>query len=231
MARDAVLVRVPADLVRTRRFDICHALYDLTTQVTAVLHVASAGISLVQDGRLRSVTAMDETTASLERVQEDHQAGPCMEAFRTGEPLLVTSLDQVEAGWPAFVELARSLGFASTAGIPLRLEGVSFGALDLYHTSPRDWSGDDVQMARVLADVASGHVLTASELERQQRMTEQLQRALDSRVVIEQAKGMIAAERKISVDQAFEILRKHARSHNADLRSAAEAVINLGLRP
>lgn len=233
MAREDLLVGALSDFARTlvRHFDISDVLYDLTTRVTTVLEVASAGVSLVQDGRLRFVTALDETTASLERVQESEQAGPCVEAFRTGEPLLVSSIDRVEQRWPAFVAQARSVGFAAVAGIPMRLDGERLGALDVYHTSPREWSDDDVRVARVLADMASSYVVTASELERQQRTTEQLQRALDSRVIIEQAKGVIAAERKITIDQAFDVLRSHARSHNADLRTVAEAVINLGLRP
>lgn len=233
MAREDLLVGALSDFARTlvRHFDISDVLYDLTTRVTTVLEVASAGVSLVQDGRLRFVTALDETTASLERVQESEQAGPCVEAFRTGEPLLVSSIDRAEQRWPAFVAQARSVGFAAVAGIPMRLDGERLGALDVYHTSPREWSDDDVRVARVLADMASSYVVTASELERQQRTTEQLQRALDSRVIIEQAKGVIAAERKITIDQAFDVLRSHARSHNADLRTVAEAVINLGLRP
>lgn len=233
LARNDLLVRALSDFARAlvQRFDISDVLYDLTTRVTAVLEVASAGVSLGQGGRQRFVTALDERTASLERVQEDNQAGPCIEAFRTGQPFLISSFDQVEERWPAFVKQARAVGLASAASISMRLNGESLGTLDVYHTSPRDWSVEDVGIARVLADIASGYVATASALERQRRTTQQLQRALDSRVIIEQAKGIIAAERKITVDEAFGVLRDHARSHNAHLRSVAEAVINLGLRP
>lgn len=233
MSRDDLLIVALSDFARTlvRRFDISDVLYDLITRVSAVLEVTSAGVSLVEDGRLRFITALDERTTMLEKVQEDLQAGPCIEAYRSGEPVVVASLESECERWPTFVEEAKSLGIASVAGIPMRLEDGSLGALDLYHSEPRSWSDDDVRIALVLADMASSYVVTASELQRQQRTNEQLQRALDSRVVIEQAKGVLAAERKIDVDQAFELLRRHARRHNADLRSVADAVINLGLRP
>ena len=233
MARDDLLMRALSDFAETlvRHFEIADVLYDLTSRVTSVLEVASAGVSLVQDGSLRLVTALDEATASLERVQEEEQAGPCVEAYRSGRPALFSRLDEVEARWPRFAEQARAVGFASVAGIPMRADGQALGVVDLYHTSAREWSEADVQIARVLADMATSYVVTASELERQRRTTEQLERALESRVVIEQAKGILAAERRISVDAAFELLRGHARSHNADLRSTAEAVVRLGLRP
>jgi GAF domain-containing protein len=233
LARDDLLVGALSDFARTlvRRFDISDVLYELTTRVTTVLEVSSAGVSLVQDGRLRFVTALDETTATLERIQESEQAGPCIEAFRTGEFILISKIEEVESKWPVFTRQAREIGFLAVAGIPMRLDGESLGALDLYHTSPRAWSADDVRVARVLADMATSYVVNASELERQQRTTEQLELALESRVTIEQAKGIIAAERRVSIDQAFELLRRHARSHNADLRTTAEAVVQLGLRP
>lgn len=232
MARQDLLVGALSEFARTlvRRFDISDVLYDLTARVTAVLEVESAGVSVVQDGRLRFVTALDERATTLERVQEEEQAGPCIEAFRTGNPILVNPLTEVEHRWPTFVREARSTGFVALAGIPMRLDGQSLGALDLYHTSHRDWSDEDVRVARVLADMATSYVVTASELERQQRTSEQLQVALESRIVIEQAKGIIAAERRVPVDKAFELLRSHARSHNADLRTTADAIVRLGLR-
>jgi GAF domain-containing protein len=205
LSRDDLLTVALSDFARTlvRHFDISDVLYDLITRVSAVLEVTSAGVSLVEDGRLCFITALDERTTLLENVQEDLQAGSCIEAYRSGEPVVVASLESEGERWPTFVEEAMSLGIAWVAGIPMRLEDGSLGALDLYHSEPRDWSDDDVRIALILADMASSYVVTASELQRQQRTNEQLQRALDSRVVIEEAKGVLAAD----------------------------AVINLGLRP
>lgn len=233
MAREDLLIEALSGFARTLvdHFEISDVLHDLTSRVSSVLDVAGAGVSLVEDGRLRLVSALDEATASLERVQEEEQAGPCIDANRSGLPALVPRLDEVESRWPRFVGQARAVGFASVAGIPMRVDGRALGVLDLYHTSVREWSEAEIRIARVLADMATSKVITASELARQKRTTEQLERALESRVIIEQAKGILAAERRISVDAAFEVLRSHARSHNADLRSTAEAVVRLGLRP
>lgn len=127
---------------------------------------------------------------------------------------------------------ANDAGIVAIAGIPMRCDNQSIGALDLYSTTPpRQWSGDDLESARILADMASSYVIHASELDRQRRLNEQLRAALDSRIVIEQAKGILAAERQITVDAAFGVLRRHARRHSATLRSVAEAVVNLDMRP
>ncbi len=103
------------------------------------------------------------------------------------------------------------------------------GALNLYSDQLRDWSGDDLAIAQVLADMATGYLVNGSERDKHQRLNEQLQHALDSRIVIEQAKGMLAVTHHISVQAAFDLLRGHARRHHASLRSVAEAVVNLGL--
>ena len=113
----------------------------------------------------------------------------------------------------------------------MRLNGTKLGALNLYDSARRDWSAEDVQVARLLADMATGYAANASRLDKLQHTTTQLQSALESRVVIEQSKGVLAAERSISVDRAFEVLRTYSRSHNRSLREIAEAVVNGTLRP
>lgn len=119
----------------------------------------------------------------------------------------------------------------AVAALPMMVDSRSIGALNLYNHQVRQWSDDDLAAARVLADMATSYIINASELEKAQRTTEQLQEALDSRLVIEQAKGILAADGRLGMDQAYQVLRRHARSHNASLRSVAEAVVNLGLRP
>lgn len=153
-----------------------------------------------------------------------------MDAYHTGELVLVADLRNDPGRWPRFAARARELGIVAVAGIPMHWYGTRLGALDLYATSMRDWATDDVVLAQTLADMATCYITHASELERSRRMVEQLQEALESRVVIEQAKGMLAAERNISVNEAFELMRKHARGHSASLRAVSEAVVNLGLR-
>lgn len=154
-----------------------------------------------------------------------------MDAYRGGEPVLVANLGDYPDHWPGFARRAIALGVVAVAAIPMRLDDTRLGTLNLYTTSRRDWSDDDVTAARVLADVATSYLARASELDRSRRVAEQLQEALSSRVVIEQAKGMLAAERDISVDQAFQVIRSHARKRGASLRTVATAIVNLGLRP
>jgi AmiR/NasT family two-component response regulator len=113
----------------------------------------------------------------------------------------------------------------------MRLDDEVLGAMNIYSAEPRLWTDDEIATAQVLADMATSYLVNASELEKSRRTSEQLQEALQSRVVIEQAKGILSAERRISMDEAFETLRRHARNHNANLRAVADAVVNLGLRP
>ncbi len=212
-------------------FEVDEVLQDLARQVTKVLGLAGAGVSLADDSTIRFATALDEVTMAVERIQEDLQEGPCVDAHRGGEPVLVADLRDDPGHWPVFAGRAIALGVVAVAAIPMRLDDTRLGALNLYTTSRRDWSDDDVTAAQVLADVATGYVAHASELDRSRRVAAQLQEALASRVIIEQAKGMLAAERHISVDEAFEVIRGHARSRGAPLRAVAAAIVNLGLRP
>jgi GAF domain-containing protein len=225
--------RVLAEFARTLvgHYDIAHVLHDLTEQITSVLGISGAGVSLLDGAALRYVTALDERAEHVEQYQEEHQRGPCVEACRSGETVSVGDLRDRPGRWGGFAEFALGHGVRAVAGIPMRVNGYALGALNLYHGEARTWSDDELEVARVLAAIATSYLVNASELERQRRTAEQLQLALDSRIVIEQAKGIIAAERGTTVDEAFKVLRNHARSHGADLRGTAEAVVKFGLRP
>jgi len=119
---------------------------------------------------------------------------------------------------------------AGVAGIPMRLADKVIGSLNLYSTEPREWSDEDIAVAAVLADVATSYLVNASKLRQHEQLSEQLQHALESRVVIEQAKGITAQQQGITVDQAYQRMRRHARSHNASLRAVAEAIVGVGLQ-
>ena len=205
-------------------------LDDLVRRTRAVLGIAGAAASLQDGDTLRSVAAVDDRTANLERLQERVQAGPGVEAWRTGE---VVAVDLRAGGprWEGYPRAALRAGIVGVAGIPLQGADRAIGALVLYADGPPEWPPASLAVARVLADVATTYVVQASELHHQRRLTGQLQEALDARVVIEQAKGILAAERSVSVDHAFELLRTHARNRNASVRAVAEAVVRLGLRP
>ena len=213
------------------RYDVSDVLYELSDGVAQVLNAAGAGVSLADDyGQLRFATATNEVVTALEQVQQDTQQGPCHVACTTNQPVLVSDLRQPNE-WPQLTDAALRAGLASVAGIPMTFDGRAVGSLNIYDDHVREWSDQDLTAALVLADIATGYLVHASELNQARRTNEQLQAALDSRVIIEQAKGLLAGERGITLDQAFAILRSHARNRNAPVHAIAQAVVELGLRP
>jgi GAF domain-containing protein len=214
-------------------FSISDVLHDLAESLTRVLGVSGAGVMLIHDGRVVFVTSPLEAIATVERVQEAGQAGPCVEAARSGTVVAVTDLGGPEWAqrWPEYTAAALAAGVRAVVGVPMLYGSDRVGAVNLHDAAPRPWDDTELGVARVFADMATGYLMHASELQQQRRTAEQLQQAMESRMVIEQAKGIICAARRISVDEAYEVLRRHARNHNAKLREVADAVVNLGLRP
>jgi GAF domain-containing protein len=218
-------------VVLPARYDLEAALTELTESLTAVLGLSGAGVTMADEaGRLRFVTAVTQASGDLERNQEEQQAGPCRDAFDTGGVVLVTDVRQETSRWPEFSATATQLDVAGVAGIPMRLADQIIGALNLYSPEPRSWTDEDIAVAGVLADVATSYVVNASKLRQQEQLSEQLQQALESRVVIEQAKGITAQQNSITVDDAYQLMRKHARNNNASLRVVAEAIVAVGLQ-
>jgi len=212
------------------RYDLETTLTDLTESVTAVLGLSGSGVTMAKDGRLRFVTAVSQASGELERNQEEQQAGPCRDAFDCGEVVRVTDVRLESNRWPEFSAAATRLGVAGVAGIPMRLADHIIGALNLYSPEPREWSEEDIAVAKVLADVATSYVVNASKLRQQEQLSEQLQQALESRVVIEQAKGITASQHAVTIDQAYQRMRRHARTNNASMRMVAEAIVDVGLQ-
>jgi GAF domain-containing protein len=216
-------------VVLPARYDLEDSLTELTESVTAVLGLSGSGVTMAEEGRLRFVTAVGQASRELECNQERCQAGPCRDAFDTGEVVRVTDVRAESTRWPEFSETATRLNVAGVAGIPMRLADQIIGALNLYSPEPRSWSDADIAVARVLADVATSYVVNASKLRQQEQLSEQLQEALESRVVIEQAKGITAQQHAVSIEQAYQRMRRHARTNNASLRMVAEAIVAVGL--
>lgn len=210
-------------------YDVDAVLKDLMARLVDVFDLAGAGMALAEDGELRSTVGFPARVDALEQIQNAEQAGPCVEAFRTGEVLAFPDLDRCADQWPAYCEAARARGLGSAVGIPLRLIGQSVGAVDLYATGRREWPEEDLEAAVVLADMVTAYLINASKLRQQEQLTEQLQQALESRTVIEQAKGVIAARNGVSIDEAFELIRRHARSHHVTVRGVADAIVTMGL--
>ncbi|MGI5471356.1 GAF and ANTAR domain-containing protein [Streptomyces sp. CA-132043] len=206
-------------------------LQDLAQRSAAALAVRSTGVFLVRGEELHPVGVLDGMAAELADIQAQERCGPCVEALRTIRPVTVPDLARDAERWPGYGERVLALGVAATASIPLHSHGKALGTLDLYHTEPRPWPVVDLVRVRVLTDMTVAYLMVAADRDHQRRVADQLQHALDSRVVIEQAKGMLAAERRVPPREAFELLRRYARHHRAKLRDTAEAVVDGELRP
>jgi GAF domain-containing protein len=211
-------------------YDIDTVLQELMERLRDVLGLAGAGVALSRDGRLEFATAVPEHLAEIEVNQIEHQAGPCVDAYRSARVVAVADLEAECHQWPEYCVIAKRLGLTSVAGIPLRLAGESFGAVNLYGDGAREWPEDDLAAAVVMADMATTYLVNASNLRQQERLNEQLKSALDSKAVIEQAKGILANQQNTTVEQAFTLMRTHARNHHVAVRSVAEAIVGLGLR-
>lgn len=213
-------------------YDVSDVLYGLTDHTVEVLDATCAGVSLADDtdGSLNFVSSSSDAAAELEHVQQNTGQGPCFHAFETGTAAIVDDISQ-RSEWPDYRAVALHVGLHAVVGIPMAINARRLGALNVYNTDLRQWTDDDIDLAWVLANMATSYVLHASRYAEAQRVNEQLQHALTSRVTIEQAKGLLAGELGISLERSFELIRHHARNNNASIHLVAESVIKLGLRP
>jgi len=216
----------------TDDFDIIDLLQRLSERCVELLDVSAAGILLAdQYDELQILAASDENTRLLELFALQHDQGPCVECFRSGQSH--TDIDLTTAGalarWPRFTAQARQSGFVRTHAIPLRLRQRVVGALNLFHEQPGTFTRADELLARALADIATIAILQQRTLQHSQLERIQLQTALDTRIVIEQAKGVLAERWQTTVDDAFAVLRNHARSRHLRITDLARRVIDGGL--
>ena len=206
-------------------FDVIEFLHTLAGRCVQLLEVDAAGLMLAdQRGRLHATAASNENARLLELFELQTDAGPCLDAFRSGAPVVNADLHANQERWPRFAEAAQATGFVSVHALPLRLRATVIGALNLFCSSPGALSQADVRTGQALADVATIGILAQRTLYQAELLSTQLQQALNSRVTIEQAKGVLAERRGISLDEAFEILRAHARGNNLRLSDLARDV-------
>jgi transcriptional regulator with GAF, ATPase, and Fis domain len=208
-------------------FDVIDFLHVLTDRSVRLLDASAAGLLLADPrGELRVVAASSERARLLELFQLQNDQGPCLDCFRTGQPVAAADLGAETQRWPRFAATARGAGFAAVQALPMRLREQVIGALNLFraHAGPFDPTG--VRVGQALADVATIGLLHERALRRSETLNEQLQTALNSRVIIEQAKGKLAERLHLDMDQAFNVLRNHARDRNRRLSDLARALID-----
>ena len=207
-------------------FDVVDLLHWLVQECTQILDTQAGGLMLIDPaGQLQLVASTSEEAKLVELMQLAAGGGPCLDCYRTGTAVTVGDIEAERARWPRFAAEALKLGFRSMHATPLRLRGQTIGTMNLFSPRPGELGAEDIVVAQALADVATIGILQERHLRSAQLLSEQLQHALDSRILIEQAKGVVAATSGTSVDDAFATMRSYARSHNLPLRQVAEAIV------
>lgn len=224
-ALDAALVSFATRL--TDRYDVDDVLNDVSNRALAVLAVDGAGLAIGPNpaaGDMHFVSATDDATTRVERWQDEVGEGVCYEAAAAGQTVLV---DSFAAGnrWPRFTPVALEEGFRAAAGVPLVTDGELIGVLDLYRNTEGPWPDEDVAAAQLIARMATTYLINATRLGEARKLAAQLQEALDSRIVIEQAKGVLSERLSMDPDAAFELMRSYARTRRSPVRPVAHGVL------
>jgi GAF domain-containing protein len=232
--REALLTRALVDLAGTlvAGFDVVELLTLLADRCVEVLDVGAAGLMLAgPDGDLRVMASSSEAMRALELFELQSKEGPCLDCYRSGQAVLNQDLATVKDRWPRFAPEALVADFCSVHALPMRLRGTVIGALNLFHTEVGEMHEADIDAAQALADIATIAILQQRATLEAQVVNQLRQHALNSRIVIEQAKGMVAEREGLDMEQAFTALRNHARNHNLRLVVLAEDVIGGHLAP
>jgi ANTAR domain/GAF domain len=228
MADQQRLGRVFVELADTlvTDFDVVEFMTVLAHRCVELLGAREAGVVLADErGVLRSVASSHESARLLDLFELQNQEGPCLDCFRTGEQVRNHSLAPPDDRWPRFAAEARRLGFATVHALPMRLRGQVIGAVNVFASDTPALTSSEIDVGQALADVATVGLLQERSLREARLLNEQLQGALNSRIVIEQAKGMLAERLDVEMDAAFETLRTYARSTNQKLGDVAHAVV------
>lgn len=228
-AREDVVIRAFVGLADTLvdDYDIIELLDRLAGYTVELLASEAAGIMLGDArGTLRLVASTDERSDWMELLQIEADEGPCVDCYRSGAPVAVTDLAAAALRWPRFVAALAERGtYGSVHALPLRLRGEPIGTLNLFHREPGPLPVADLALGQALADIATVGILSERAVRRGEVVNEQLQTALTSRVVIEQAKGVLAERGQLGMDEAFDRLRRYARGRNLLLAEVARDVV------
>ena len=208
-------------------FDVVDLLQTLTDRTVELLDADASGLMLAdQRGDLKLMASTLERARLVEMFELQVAEGPCRECFTSGQPITNVDLTDAMERWPRFTPVAVEAGFRATHALPMRLRGKVIGVLNIFTEAAVPLSDDDIAVGQAMADIATIGLLNESTHNEQVRLSEQLQTALQSRILIEQAKGVLSARAEISVDEAFNRMRHHARSTGMTLSVVARGVID-----
>jgi hypothetical protein len=229
VAREHLMARTFVELADTlvEGYDPVEFLHHLAERCVEVLGMAETGLVLVDArGQLQAVASSSERMHLIELLEVQHEDGPCLDCWRSGEAVAEDHLDSATGRWPHFAPAALEAGFASAYAVPMRLRDERLGALNLFANQTSGLAGADQALAQAMADIATIGILHERFIARREEVSEQLQVAFNTRVVLEQAKGVVAEAARIDMDQAFALLRGYARHHNLLLSEVARRVID-----
>lgn len=226
--RDVVASLVSlAGSMATGASDVVELLSELAEDCTRLLDVEATGLLLADDRAvLHVMAASSEQAAHVEALQLQRAEGPCLDCFAGGRPVSAPDLEQDLHRWPRFVPVALAAGFASLHAVPMRLRGTVLGALGLFGARPGALNAADLALAQGMADVASIALVQERAAADQRAVNDQLQLALSSRVVLEQAKGVLSHTADVDMSTAFAMLRRYARDHDLRLSELAHTVVH-----
>lgn len=209
-------------------FDVVDLLHLLTDRCVQAFNVNDAGLMLAAPlgEPLRVMVSTSTTMHDVELYELQAREGPCMDSYQSGEQLRNVRLDDANDRWPQFTPTAQAAGFRAVSAVPMRLRGLTIGALNLFSTNDSPMTETQFAAAQAFADVATIAVLQHRHTLDARTLNSQLTHALNSRVVVEQAKGMLAERANIDMNHAFERLRAHARNHNIRLAEVAQNFID-----
>jgi GAF domain-containing protein len=225
---DVLLAERMASLADTlvEDFDVVELLSRLVSSCVELLGISAAGLLLVdRSGALQPMAFSNEEAKFLELFQLQNHEGPCLDAVRSGAPVTATDLTRDHTRWPRFAPAALAHGFHSVQAVPMRLRGTCIGGLNLFAADEPPLSEADRRVAQALADMATIGILQQRSRDQAAVLAEQLQGALDSRIVIEQAKGILAGRANVDPNEAFHALRDFARTTNQRLTAVATSLV------
>lgn len=207
-------------------YEVGEFLYFLVYRCSALMAADTAGVLLESPtGELRLAAAVSDEMREIEDLEIALGQGPCLEAYRTGRQVIAEDLERCFDRWPAITPKLLELGMRSAYAFPLRLREDRLGALNLYRSAPGPFAADDARLAQAFADVAAIGILQERKVTAAEQRAAQLQHALDSRVIIEQAKGVLAQRHGIGPEEAFKMLRREARNKQRGIHDLAGEIV------
>ncbi|MCU1363616.1 MAG: hypothetical protein JWM55_1444 [Acidimicrobiaceae bacterium] len=234
MARESLLIRTLVELADNLvdDYDVIDVLTVLSDRCVTTIDVDASGVLLASPGgELQFVASSSESTKVLELFQIQADEGPCVDCYRGGVAVVNQALSEDDGRWPRFSPRALAQGFQSVHSVPMRLRGRTIGAFNLFRTHRGILEAEDVAVAQGFADVATIAILQHQSSLNATTLNDQLNNALNSRIIIEQAKGMIRQAMNCDMDEAFGRLRTHARNHNDGLTEVATMVVDGRISP